>query len=135
MTTNRIRLIVVSLLLGVTAWTVLAEGEPLPIDQQIEIIKRQIQNAEARLDQETQSVLSLDRQVEGQISDVISLLTAIKDSPDSKTRVTHLKKGIVEGLERSIAFYRLRRTERIEALRTGSVTEPAAQSEQAMDFL
>jgi len=135
MTTHGFRIIAVWILFAVTAVTVLAEGEPLPIDQQIEIIKRQIQNAEERVEVQTQSVLSLDRQVESQINDVITLLTTIKDSPDSKTRVTALKKDIIEGLERSIAFYRQRRTERIEALRTGYSREPNAQADQAMNFL
>jgi hypothetical protein len=46
-----------------------------------------------------------------------------------------VKKDIIEGLEKTIAFYRQRRAPRIEALRTGSSPEPAAHNEEALRFL
>ena len=103
--------------------------------QQVEVLRREVQRAEAKVASATDGVLKLDADIESRIGDLVALLASLRDSTDSKTRVTGMKKDIMESLAKSIAFYRQRRATRIDALRTGSSSEPTKEADEALRFL
>ena len=133
MRTKRFRMAVTVFLLTGVAFCGLAEQATL--EQQVEWLRRQAHRAEEQVKTKTDGVLDLDRQIEAKIDDVVELVTSIRDSTDSKTHVTGVKKDIIDGLQNSIAFYRQRRAGRIAALRTGASAEPADYNDGAIRFL
>ena len=123
-------------LILVPVFSAMAEGTSLTKDeQQIEVLRRQVASAQARVDVHVEKLMAKDGEIEAKINDVIKLLNSIKDSTESKTRITKVKKDIIDNLSKSIEFYRQRRRARIQKLKDERASFTAAESDKALAFL
>lgn len=60
----------------------------------------------------TSELLAMDGVVEKKIDLLVEVLSSLKDSTDSGTRIENNKVDLIEGLRKSIAFYQSRRAEK-----------------------
>jgi hypothetical protein len=104
-------------------------------EQQIEILRRHVKDAEARVERRAGRIREQDRLVESKINDIIKLLSTVKDSAESKTRVTQVKEDVINGLNKSLEFYRQRRRARVQKLRDERVTFQDAADDKVLAFL
>ena len=64
-------------------------------------------------------MVQLDTRIEKQVEDLVKMLSGLRDSQESRTKVTQLKKSAIEGLKRGIELYAKKRKEIREMVRTG----------------
>jgi hypothetical protein len=111
-------------------------GEAVPpMSEQIAGIKARVAHYEARAQRITDEMIALDSEMEKDVDVILKLVISIKDSTDSKTRVTNLKHDIVERLGNSIKVYQKNRARRLEAFRMSSVNEPKDTAHAAVGAL
>jgi len=72
--------------------------------------------AEARLQEITQRMTELDGAIEQQVQQIAEFLSGIKDSPDSRSRVSQMKKDFIQNLKKSIDVYQRLRNDRLQEL-------------------
>lgn len=73
---------------------------------------------EARLQEIAADIRSLDDRNEKRIDTIVTTLTGMKDSQDSKTRINQLKAEVIAGLRKAITVYQQKRRDIFERLRT-----------------
>lgn len=88
--------------------------------------KASIANLEAHIAQREQrlaewgsDIVELDARIEKHVDELVKMLAGLRDSQDSRTKVTQLKKEAIEGLKRGIDLYVKKRKEVRELVRTG----------------
>lgn len=123
---------------SVTATLVSAQTTP-PIDyparvQSVEKLKNYIAQREARFETLKQDLLAMDGRVEKQIEDIISNLSSLKDSNDSRTRVANMKEDVIEGLMRTIWNYKQKRAGVFERMRKESNIPPEVLNKNMKTF-
>ncbi len=103
----------------------IAEEKPTPA-LDIEARKESVANLEAHIAQREQrladwrkDVAELDTRVEKQVEELVKMLTGLRDSQNSRTKITQLKKSAIEGLKYGIDRYARKRKEIREIVRTG----------------
>ncbi|MEM9283069.1 MAG: hypothetical protein AAGA96_14675 [Verrucomicrobiota bacterium] len=72
-----------------------------------------------RMHEMADDIIALDARVEEGIEELVQLLSQVADSPDSKTSVSNTKRQMMEGLKKTIDYYRTKRATVRESLRTG----------------
>ncbi len=82
-------------------------------------LETQIEQREARLAEVREDIKTLDGRIEKRIDSVVKLLTDLRDSQDSKTRVAQIKQNAIQGLRRAIDVYANKRKEIAERVKTG----------------
>ncbi len=105
-----------------------AEETPAaPID--IEARKASVANLETHIAQREErlaewgrDIVELDARIEKRVDELVKMLAGLRDSQDSRTAVTRLKKDAIEGLKRGIALYVQKRKEVRELARTGNTS-------------
>jgi uncharacterized coiled-coil protein SlyX len=93
----------------------LSERRQSVIDLESHIAQR-----EQRLAEWGQDVVSLNTRIDKRVDELVNLLTGLRDSKESKSNVTQIKKEAIEGLQRGIKLYTEKRREIREMVRTGS---------------
>jgi hypothetical protein len=98
---------------------------PAPLDyaarvQSVVNLKAHIAQREARFELLKQDLIALDGRVEKQIDQIVTTLSSIRDSSDSRTRVAQIKGEVIGALERTISIYRQRRMDLFERMRKDS---------------
>ena len=83
----------------------------------VESLKLHIEQREARFLSLKEELLALDARWEKQVDSIVKSLAGLKDSNDSKTRVSNVKGDVMKALVRTIWVYRQKRTEVIERMR------------------
>jgi uncharacterized phage infection (PIP) family protein YhgE len=83
-------------------------------------LENHITQREERLAEWGQDVISLNTRIDKRVDGLVTLLTGLRDSQESKTNVTQIKKEAIEGLQRGITLYTTKRREIREMVRTGS---------------
>lgn len=99
--------------------------------QSVASIKEHLAQREARFETLRQDLRTLDARVEAQINQIVTALSSIKDSQDSKTRVAKIKEDVIESLVRTIGVYRQKRMDVYERLRLNP-DSPKEQCEQEL---
>ncbi|MEM6279304.1 MAG: hypothetical protein AAF733_07505 [Verrucomicrobiota bacterium] len=87
-------------------------------------LEAHIAQREERLEETFEDIRDLDARVEDGIDDLVQVLENSADSPESKTRVANIKEEVISGLKKMIEFYRIRRDDLHEQLRTGTSDIP-----------
>ena len=82
-------------------------------------LETHISQREARLAEWGRDIVELDARIEKRVDELVKMLAGLKDSQDSRTKVTQIKKEAIEGLKRGIALYVQKRKEVREKVRTG----------------
>jgi hypothetical protein len=82
-------------------------------------LEAQIQQREARLLEVREDIKSIDGRIQERIASVVKLLADTRDSPDSKTRISHIKQDAITSLRRAIDVYVSKRKEVAERVRMG----------------
>ena len=105
------------------------------VEQQVAFLQARVNEAQARVNKRVAAISEQDKRVEDKINQVIKLLGTIKDSPASKTRITKTKQDVINGLNKSLEFYRQRRRARIQALKNESADFDDAENDVALKML
>lgn len=100
------------------------KAQETPID--LEARKLSVANLESHIAQREQrlaewgnDIVELDARIEKRIDSLVTMLAGLRDSQQSRTAVTKMKKEAIEGLRRGIDLYVAKRKEVREHIRTG----------------
>ncbi|GAA5129172.1 hypothetical protein GCM10023212_36860 [Luteolibacter yonseiensis] len=80
-------------------------------------LKEHIAQREVRFESVKKDLHALDERVEKQISDIVTRLSSLRDSNESKTRVANVKADVMHALVRTTGVYRQKRMEAFERIR------------------
>lgn len=125
-----------TVLVGVFALSALAQDKPLTKDeQQLVFLRERVAEAQGRVDADVARMKAKDQQIEKKINDVIKLITSVRDSTDSKTRIVSVKKDVIDGLNKTLAFYKQRRNARLQKLRDELASPEKFEDDKVLAFL
>lgn len=99
-----------------------APGNAIDIEDRKESVanlETHIAQREQRLAEWGGDIVELDARIEKRVGELVKMLAGLRDSQDSRTQVTQLKKEAIEGLKRGIQLYVAKRKEVRELVRTG----------------
>lgn len=82
-------------------------------------LESHIAQREKRLAELGQDIVTLDGRIEKRVDELVKMLADMRDSQDSKTRVSKLKQEAIEGLKRGINLYVTKRKEMRERAKAG----------------
>lgn len=97
--------------------------EPIDIEARRESVanlETHIAQREQRLAEWAKDIVDLNARIEKRVDELVTLLAGLRDSEDSRRRVTQIKKEAIEGLRQGIERYKTKRKEIREMVRTGS---------------
>ena len=89
---------------------------PEELQRSMQILQQRINLQQQYLTDLRTKMLALDDSIEKRVDQLLKQLESVKDSVDSKTRLGHLKAGIIEGLRNSITFYKNERNKRVSSM-------------------
>ena len=92
--------------------------------QSVVNLETHITNREARLGQIVADIRALDDRVEAGVTEIVSMLSQVKDSEESKVRIANVKADVITGLRKTIEYYKTHRDTLREQLRTGKSELP-----------
>lgn len=78
-----------------------------------------ISQREKRLGELGQDIVTLDARIEKRVDELVKMLADIRDSKDSRTKVSNIKQEAIEGLRRGIDLYSAKRREMVERAKKG----------------
>ena len=82
-------------------------------------LESHISQREQRLGELAPDIVKLDARIEKRVDELVKMLASLKDSQESKTRISKLKQETMDGLRRGIDLYVSKRKEVREKARTG----------------
>lgn len=85
-------------------------------------LETHISQREARLAEWAKDIVELDARIEKRVDELVKMLANLRDSQESRTKVTQMKKEAIEGLKRGIQMYVQKRKEVRELVRTGETS-------------
>jgi hypothetical protein len=92
--------------------------------QSVVTLEQHIEQREQRLEHLADDIRTIDGRVEKGIADIVTMVSSIRDSKDSKLRVAKLKGDIVSRLRKTIEFYETQRNGIREQLRKEETAIP-----------
>jgi uncharacterized protein YoxC len=117
---NRTHLVVLTvalLCMGQLLPTLQAEEPTLEqVQRYIRMVEPEVARRDARVESLTRQILSLDEDIEYRVNSIMDMLTSVRDSTDSKSRVIGIKTDAIEALEKSIGYYVREREKRLRGL-------------------
>jgi len=104
-----------------------AETEDKPIDLEarkasVVNLEAQIVQREARLSEIGSEIVTLDTRIEKRVAELVEMLANMRDSKDSRFRVSQIKRDAIERLHAGIEMYSRKRAEMAEKVRKGDAT-------------
>lgn len=96
--------------------------EPVDIEarkESVATLETYIAQREKRLAEWGKDIVELDARIEKNIDELVKILMDVRDSQESGTRVSQLKKETIEGLKNALRAYQNKRREVREEVRTG----------------
>ncbi|MGC4014051.1 MAG: hypothetical protein QM755_05960 [Luteolibacter sp.] len=81
-------------------------------------LRRHVAQREERLGEISGEILSLDKRLETKIDGIVKMLSELKDSNDSKTKVARTKQDAIASLKRTIDAYVAKRADIREEMKT-----------------
>jgi hypothetical protein len=100
----------------------------------VETLKQHIAMREKRLGEVAAEIRERGQKMDGQIKELVATLAGIKDSQDSKRRVSEVKVEAIGGLKKMITVYKSERAKIFERLRSDS-SAPVAILNKEMDLI
>jgi len=95
----------------------------------VEARKASVANMETYIDQREkrlvelgQDIMTLDSRIEKRVDELVKMLADLRDSKDSRTKISNIKQEAIEGLRRGIDLYSAKRREMAEKARQGDST-------------
>jgi len=85
-------------------------------------LEAHIAQREVRLAEWAKDIQELDVRIEKRIDELVKLLAGLRDSKESKFRVTRMKEDAIEALQNGIQRYQQKRAEIRELVRTGDAS-------------
>ena len=85
-------------------------------------LESHIAQREQRLADLGQDIVTLDARIEKRVDELVKMLANLRDSQDSKTRISKVKQEAMDALKRGIGLYVNKRKEIRERVRTGDET-------------
>jgi len=82
-------------------------------------LETHIAQREERLAELGKDIVSLDSRIEKRVDELVKMLAAMRDSKDSRFKVSQLKQEAINGLRNGIELYSRKRAEMSEKARTG----------------
>jgi chromosome segregation ATPase len=82
-------------------------------------LETHIAQREKRLAELGQDIVTIDARIEKRVDELVKMLADMRDSKDSKRKVSQIKQDAIEGLRRGINLYVAKRKEMRERVRTG----------------
>ena len=86
------------------------------VREYVRLYEGEVERRGHRAESLTKQILDLDRDIEQRVDSVLKSLTGVRDSVDSKTRVTATKTDAIEALRKSIDYYVRERDKRLRDL-------------------
>ncbi|MCU0751463.1 MAG: hypothetical protein MUF86_04085 [Akkermansiaceae bacterium] len=87
--------------------------------QSVVDLETHIAQREQRLAEWGKDIVDLNARIEKRVDGLVTLLAGLRDSQDSRRKVTQIKKEAIEGLRQGIERYKSKRKEIREMVRTG----------------
>lgn len=81
-------------------------------------LRRHVAQREERIGELANEILTLDKRLEARVDGIVKMLSEVKDSNESKTRVARSKEEAIAALKRTIDAYVAKRSEIREQMRT-----------------
>lgn len=116
----------------VTAGGLTAQTEPAPnpaeeiSPEMIEARRESVSNLETHIAQREErlaewgrDIVDLDTRIEHRVDELVKLLAGLRDSQQSRTNVTQMKREAIDGLRNGIEIYSRKRREVAESIRQG----------------
>ena len=88
--------------------------------QSVVDLEKHIAQREQRLSEWGKDIVELNTRIENRVDELVKLLAGLRDSQDSRRKVTQIKKEAIEALQKGIERYKSKRKEIREMVRTGS---------------
>jgi uncharacterized coiled-coil protein SlyX len=107
---------------GLNAQNAKESKEPIDIEARkasVANLETHIAQREQRLSEWGKDIVELDARIEKRVDELVKMLANLRDSEESKTAVTQLKKDAIEGLKNGIRMYVEKRKAIGEMVRTG----------------
>jgi len=101
--------------------------------QSVVILQRYIGQREERLKELGEDIRRLDGRIEKRIDELVKMLTSVKDSQNSMTRIAQTKRNAIKGLRGMIRVYLSRRAALYDALRRNAAQLPVAEINKDID--
>lgn len=90
------------------------------IESYVRVLKSELERSEARVSSATTNLLVLDRDIEARVSQIVALLSSVRDSADGPgSRMRKAKEDAIEGLKATAAYYAQERDRRTREMATG----------------
>lgn len=110
-----------------TAIAMAEESTAPPIDLEarkasVANLEAQIKQRQERLSEIAQEIITLDNRIEKRIASQVELLANLRDSQESRYRISQVKREAIEQLYRSLETYARKRAEMVEKIRQGDAT-------------
>lgn len=90
--------------------------------ESVTTLEAHIAQREARLAEWAKDIVELDARIEKRVDELVKMLAGLRDSEESRSKVTQIKKDAIEGLKRGIELYTRKRKEIRELVRTGGTS-------------
>jgi hypothetical protein len=78
-----------------------------------------IAQREKRIAELGQDILTLDARIEKRVDELVKMLADMRDSQDSRTKISNIKQDAIEALRRGIDLYAAKRREMTERIKAG----------------
>jgi hypothetical protein len=100
------------------------EATPPAIDMEarkasVANLEAQVQQREARLAEVGTEIVALDTRIEKRVAELVAMLANMRDSQDSRYKVSKMKREAIEQLRNGIQLYARKRAEMAEKVRRG----------------
>jgi len=82
-------------------------------------LEAQIKQREARLAEVGADIVTLDTRIEKRVAELVSMLANMRDSKDSRYKVSKMKREAIDQLQNGIEMYARKRAEMAEKIRQG----------------
>jgi hypothetical protein len=95
-----------------------AEPTRAPVEKYVPELKSYLDSRETSMTRRVNEITALDQPIQAPVQKVPGILTAAKDSKETRTKVTKLKEETLAGLKRAAQAYAQKRSQIAEELRT-----------------
>ena len=109
-------------LCGLKAQDKAATEEPMDIQARVDSVanlETHVKQRQQRLAEWGRDIVELDARIEKRVEELVTMLAGVRDSKDSRSKVTQIKKEAIQGLKTGIQAYVQKRKEVRELVRTG----------------
>ena len=120
---------------GLVALSASAQDVTTPTPELMQKAEESLARLKKEAEQLTQVVIAKDKSIEARIDKIVEHTATLRDSTDTRSRVTQSKEDLIEALTRSIQFYEREREKRFKELYAGNTSVPREELDKQVDAL